>query len=269
MYMGLRQPSEATENLLLTYPCDLPVIVTLKAMLASHWRLALISSMPLVQRLLPVLAGSVFTVDLTSSPDHFHIIIAGAQFKAIVGMLCAYLVLIPFVWPGLDRRLPIVPVCIADAITLFYDSTLVRDSHNIFLPQRRMDEERWHMQYRLCLAERKYGFGVYPGRYSALHIGIDDVYGYGEDDTDKEVRFLAPLRPPMRPHRRLLKRMGDWTAQKFKIKRQPTLKEEELEVLQRLHSDIQDTITSTTTAVETVKDQNSSRANNVSRAPRL
>jgi Protein of unknown function (DUF3433) len=237
LYMGLRQPSPATENLLLGYPCDLPVLITLRALGAGHWRLALTSVMPLVQRVLPILAGSLLTVNTTTSKQHFHITIAATPFKVAVGMLCAYLVLIPIVWPGLDRRLPILPRCIADSIVLFYDSTLVRK--DAFLP-RRMDEQRWHMKYRLCLDERRYGFGIYPGRYGALHFGIDDVYGYHEDE--KGLRFVAPLKPPMRLYRRWLKKAGVWSAKKLHIKRQPTLHEEELEVLQRLQTHLQESV---------------------------
>ena len=231
LYMGLRQPSPATENLLLGYPCDLPVVITLRAVGAGHWRLALASVMPLVQRVLPVLAGSILTVDTTTSKQHFQINIAPAQFKAVVGMLCAYLILIPIVWPGPDRKLPILPLCIADSIVLFYDSTLVRK--DAFLP-RHMSEQRWHMTYRLCLEERRYGFGIYPGRYGALHYGIDDVYGYHEGE--KGLRFVAPLKPPTRLYRRWLKRAGVWSAKKLHIKRQPTLREEELEALNRLRT---------------------------------
>lgn len=234
--MGLRQPSPATENLLLGYTCDLPVLVTLKALGAGHWRLALTSAMPLVQRVLPILVGSLLTVDTTTSKQHFHITIAATPFKAVVGMLCTYLFLIPIVWPGLDRRLPILPSCIADPIVLFYESTLVRK--DAFLP-RRMDEQRWHMKYRLCLDERRYGFGIYPGRNGALHLGIDDVYGYHQDE--KGLRFVAPLKPPMRLHRLWLKKAGVWLAKLLHIKRQPTLHDEELEVLQRLQTHLQET----------------------------
>jgi hypothetical protein len=237
LYMGLRQPSPATENLLLGYPCDLPVLITLRALGAGHWRLALTSVMPLVQRVLPILVGSLLTVDTTTSKQHFYITIAATSLKAVVGMLCAYLVLIPIVWPGPDRRLPILPLCIADSIVLFYDSTLVRK--DTFLP-RRMDEQRWHMKYRLCLDERRYGFGIYPGRYGALHFGIDDVYGYHEDE--KGLRFVAPLKPPMRFYRRWLKKVGVWSARKLHIKRQPTLHEEEFEALQRLQMHLQETV---------------------------
>jgi hypothetical protein len=216
--MGLRQPSPVQQNLLLGYPCDLPVVITLKALAAQHWRLALTSIMPLVQRVLPILAGSLLTVNATQSEGPFDVVIAALPFKAATGMLCGYLVLIPLLWPGLDRRLPIAPVCIADSIVLFYDSTLVRK--DAFLPHR-MNEERWHMKYRLCLEERSYGFGVYPGRYGGLHVGIDDVYGYHEDA--KGLRFVTPLKPPMRFYRQWLKKFGWWFARKFRIRRQPTL----------------------------------------------
>ena len=234
-YMGLRQPSCATENLLLGYPGDLPVVVTIRALSNQHWRLALTSIMPLVQRLLPILSNSIFTIDTTSSPDRFQINIVALPFKIVTGMLCAYLVLIPVVWPGPSRRLPMIPVCIANAIVYFYDSTLVRK--DAFLPAR-LDEQRWHMKYRLCLEERLYGFGIYTGRYGALHIGIDDVYGYPGDEIG--FRFVAPLKPPMRRYRRWLRGMIKWSAKKLSIKRQPTFHEEELQALQRLHTTLQD-----------------------------
>lgn len=60
-YMGLRLPSAATENLLLGYICDLPILITVKALVARHWRLALTSAMPLIHRALHILAGSMLT----------------------------------------------------------------------------------------------------------------------------------------------------------------------------------------------------------------
>lgn len=236
-YMGLRQPSPASENLLLGYPCDLPVLITLRALGAGHWRLAFISMMPLVQRALQILAGSLLTVDTTTSNQYFHINVAATSFNAAVGMLCTYLILIPVFWPGLDRRLPILPLRIADSIALFYESTLVRK--DAFLP-RRMNEQRWHMEYRLCLDERLYGFGIYPGRSKALHLGIDDVYGYHEDA--KGLRFVTPLKPPMRLYRRWLIKAGVWSAKMLHIKRHPTLDKEESEAMQRLQIELLETV---------------------------
>lgn len=88
------------------------------------------------------------------------------------------------------------------------------------------------MKYRLCLEERKYGFGIYPGRYGALHLGIDDVYGYNEDE--KGLRFVVPVKPPMRFYRRWFKSAVVSISKRLHIKRQPTLHEEELEALERL-----------------------------------
>ena len=56
------------------------------------------------------------------------------------------------------------------------------------------------MVYRLCLEERKYSFGIYPGRNRALHLGIDDAFG--RDEGEKGMRMVTPLEPPKRPHRR-------------------------------------------------------------------
>lgn len=86
----------------------------------------------------------------------------------------AYLLLVPTVWHGLDRRPPIFPTRIVDSICLFYDSTLTCGS--AFQP-RHVGEERWQMGYRLCVEERQYGFGIYPGSYGTLHLGIDNAYG--------------------------------------------------------------------------------------------
>jgi hypothetical protein len=103
-----------------------------------------------------------------------------------------------------------------------------------------MDEQRWHMKYRLCLDERRYGFGIYSGQYGALHFGIDDVYGY--EEVGKGLRFVAPLKPPMRFYRRWLKAPGIWAAKKLHIKRQPTFHEEELMALQTLQTNLQESV---------------------------
>lgn len=66
------------------------------------------------------------------------------------------------------------------------------------------------------------------------------MYGYHEDE--KGLRFVAPLKPPMRFYRRWLKKVGVWSARKLHIKRQPTLHEEEFEALKRLQTHLQETI---------------------------
>ena len=234
-YMGLRQPSPAKENLLLGYTCDLPVVISIKAFGAGHWRLALTSTMALVQRVFQVLVGSLLTIDTTTSASSFHIIFAATQFKAILGLLASHLIIIPFLWPGLDRRLPIMPRRIADQIVLFYDSTLVQSE--TFLP-RRTDEERWHMEYRLCLEERLYAFGIYAGINGALHLGMDDAFT--SKDGDKEIRTVAPVKPPKRLYRRWLGRARDLVLRTLGIDRQPVLTREEQDALERLDPCLQE-----------------------------
>lgn len=237
-FMGLRTPSPATENLLLGYSCDLPVVITIKALANKHWRLAFTSLMPLVQRIVPIIGGSIFSITPTSQDRFFIGVSLALPFKAVTGILLTYLVLIPIAWPGLDRRLPVKPLCIANLWVLFYDSTLIRK--DAFLP-RTMNEQRWHMEYRLCLEERRYGFGFYKGRCNAIHIGIDDVYGHSSDEIG--FRFVAPLKPPMRWYRTWLKSVWIWSCKKMKIKRQPTFSPEELESQERLYLELQETRT--------------------------
>ena len=234
-YMGLRQPTPAHQNLLLGYSCDLPVVITLKALIAGHWMLALTSAMPLVQKTLQVLLGSLLTIDTTTSTTEFSITFAALEFKAVLCILCAYLILIPLVWPGLNRRLPVKPLCIADSIVMFYDSTLTR--REAFLPKH-IHKDRWHMEYRLCLAERKYGFGIYHGRNGELNIGIDDAYSCREDK--KGLRFVTPVKPPMRLYRRWMRRFVNWPAEKMRIQRQPILNEEEADALNRLQNHLKE-----------------------------
>lgn len=227
-FMGLRQPSPADQNLLLEYSTTLPVLTTFTALGAKHWRLALFTAMSLLNKLFVVFVGSLIVIAPSETlPDGHHIGFSYGAFMACLSFVLAYLVLIPYAWPGLDRRLPWLPSSILGWLYFFHASSLT--ANDAFLP-RRPKEERWQMESRLKLQEQLYAFGIYPGRDGATHLGIDSAYSYGPGP--ERVRTVVPVLPPRRLYRRWLRRMQYWILRLCRKDLRPDQTQEELDTIQ-------------------------------------
>lgn len=225
-FMGMRQPQPANENLLLGYSCSLPGAITVEALTAKHWRLALLSTMPLVQKLLVILLSATFANEPRKNARGVFVTVDSPTFLGAFAIIVAYVFLIPYAHPGLDRRLPHIPTCIAEFVLFFYDSTLVRSS--IFLPHT-LHEERWHMVYRLRLAERRYAFGLYRGTNHSVHLGFDDVCAEHDGEA---LQIVTPVPSPTRWYRRQLKALGMTLSKILGLRSKPRPEQaEELKLL--------------------------------------
>lgn len=225
-FMGLRQPSPVDQNLLLEYSTTLPVLTTFTALRAKHWRLALFTAMSLVNKLFVVFVGSLIVIAPSEKiPNGHHIGFSYGAFMACLSFVLAYLVLIPYAWPGLDRRLPWLPASISAWLYFFHASSLT--ANDAFRP-RRTKEERWQMISRLRLQEQLYAFGIYPGRDGAVHLGIESAYSY----VPEKVRIVVPILPPRRLHQRWLRRVQYWILRLCRKDLPPDQKQEELDTIQ-------------------------------------
>ena len=102
--------ARATHSLLTAYPAQAPLLVSLRALLARHLRVALLSFLTPFAWALPVLAGGLFTAQFVLSAD------AGAgavRVRADPGALYALTALLvvhalgwAVLWPGQARRVP-------------------------------------------------------------------------------------------------------------------------------------------------------------------
>ena len=217
-FMDLQQPAPAIDTLFLDYSCDLPIVVTYKALSANHWRLALASTMPIVHRIFQVLVGTLFTVNSNPAKTVYHVSIFAPTVVLLICFSSVYLLTILLLWRGKNYHLPVQPLRIADPIVLFYDSTLILK--DAFLPKD-LHEERWHIQYRLCLEERRYAFGTYPGRTGAPHIGIDDAY----EGIENEILRVQPLTGASSSDWQWTRDVRAWFGKKLRLKRRATFYE--------------------------------------------
>lgn len=204
-YINLISPQPASDNLLLDYSFQLPYIVTYSAMKNKHWKVARVSAVALLQRLLPILVGaSIQITDWSISRDSHHYVVSASfpQFIIIIIWLLVYAVMIPyeFLEVGHKRNLPRNYHSIADILSWTYASRLLRkDDSNEYedgkltgnpfntvkssrpeTSDRWYDgfqSERWYMEARLRMSCQKYQFGLYkstthPDRYC---MGIDEA----------------------------------------------------------------------------------------------
>jgi Protein of unknown function (DUF3433) len=192
-FIGMREPKPAAENILLDYTCLPPGIVTYTAIVNSHWKVARVSAISLVQRLLPIIvAGMVTVVD-----NHDHRTVYASFPLLIISMifLGSYVILIPLevMEDGLKRHLPRNYSAIADLISWCYASSLLRCDA---LAASGHDFERWQMEAALRLKRHSYQFGVYR---SKLHPGTHCV---GFDEADEAEPVDLPDQKSLRRRRR-------------------------------------------------------------------
>ncbi|KAH7419502.1 hypothetical protein BKA64DRAFT_650976 [Cadophora sp. MPI-SDFR-AT-0126] len=177
-FMYKDSPQPASENLLLDYNCALPYIVTYTALTNKHWKVARISALAPLQRLLPILVGG--SISVVDNGDYTCTCSASLPlFIVIIIWLSAYIFLIPYeiLEGGYKRHLPRNYCSIGDILSWTYASKLLNrgDLFDIDLldDERR---ERWHFQAKLQLACKKYLFGLYRSttRKDAFCMGIDE-----------------------------------------------------------------------------------------------
>jgi Protein of unknown function (DUF3433) len=181
-----KEAKPASENILLGYQSDLPVVVSIKAAMNSHWRVAHLSALSLLANLLPVLIAAAFTV--TPGTENVTIRTSIEVFYAVFAFLCLYLISIPFAWTPRRRRLPRIITTIADVITFCYASELMTDP--IFDLQRKEDT-REHMECKIFLAEHKYLFGKYLGTDGKRHLGFS-ISREIEESKAQSVEWINP-----------------------------------------------------------------------------
>lgn len=207
-YINLISPHPASDNLLLDYSFQLPYIVTYSALRNKHWKVARVSAVALLQRLLPILVGaSIEIVNFDTKPvdldfDPHVVFISFPQCIIIIIWLLFYAVIIPYevLEAGHKRNLPRNYHSIADILSWTYASRLLRkddaDRHengkltgNPFNAVKSSEpetdgrwykgfqSEKWYMEARLRMSGQKYQFGLYestthPDRYC---VGIDEA----------------------------------------------------------------------------------------------
>ncbi|KAI9856659.1 MAG: hypothetical protein M1813_008806 [Trichoglossum hirsutum] len=180
-FIGLRKPGFAAENLLLDYNCLPPIIVTYTAITNKHWKVAFVSSMSLLQRLLPIIVAGMVAVIAVDSDSSSSTIYVSLPLSCIALLyLAVYCVAIWYVVrsDGFSRHLPRNYTSIADLVSWCYASSLLHSepAFDVSKPEESGPMgERWHMESRLRLRGYRYLFGVHPSELdkNTFCLGID------------------------------------------------------------------------------------------------
>ena len=170
--------SAAQHSLLLSYPSQLPLLVTFRAIANGDFKVAWISFISTASLAIPVLAGGVFTAQFFSNSSSIRIAACMPAYYTLCVFLAVYAVSFLIIWPKRKRYLPHSVRTLADLLSFLYASPLlvsdpalahIRTKADLvgrlmFPPQGLEDTA-----YR----EARYGFGIYIGRDGREHLGID------------------------------------------------------------------------------------------------
>lgn len=199
-FINLVSPRLASDNLLLDYNCQLPYIVTYSAIMNKDWKVARVSAVAPLQRLLPIIVGA--SIQVVDNDGTCTITASVPQFIIIIWLL-VYVAIIPYevLETGHKRHLPRNYSSIADILSWTYASRLLRkdvsekfedgelagNPFDVLKSSRTESDhsyegfqiERWYMEARLRLSCQEYQFGLYkstthPDTYC---IGIDEAQG--------------------------------------------------------------------------------------------
>jgi len=179
----------AKHSLLLSYPSDLPLFVTIKALLNKHPRLALITLTSTVTVAIPILAGGIFTALYYPSSRTIRMTTLMPAFYALIAFCALYTVSLLAIWPRRIRYLPHGIATLGEQISFQYQSPLLADSGLRDVKYKedlaRMvvsgDQEVGGVDGN-GLGETRYGFGVFVGRDGREHLGIERVRRAGRED---------------------------------------------------------------------------------------
>lgn len=166
----------AEKSLLLSYQACLPIEVTIRALLAGHYKVAWISFMSFVFLAIPVLSGGVFIALWYPSQEQVRISSCLPAFYALVALCGLYALSFLVIWPRRRRYLPHDISTLADLISFLYQSPLLTDKL-LREPRAKTD-----LVTRLLVTPPGqqeapvYGFGIYKGLDGRDHLGIDRVH---------------------------------------------------------------------------------------------
>ncbi|KAG9608164.1 hypothetical protein KCU77_g3902, partial [Aureobasidium melanogenum] len=118
----------AEKSLLLSYAADAPFIVTLKAAVNGHIRVALLSFVTIIASLLPILAGGVFWSQFYIDQQRVRVSAHMTAFYPLTVFLVIYALAYILVFAGHKRALPNRGITLADTISLLHQSRLLNDA---------------------------------------------------------------------------------------------------------------------------------------------
>ncbi|KAL8758890.1 MAG: hypothetical protein Q9184_003785 [Pyrenodesmia sp. 2 TL-2023] len=173
---GSTRGSPAVESLLIDYTACLPIEVTIKALLAGHYKVSWISFISLLSATLPVLSGGVFTAQYFIPTQEVRVAAAMSGYYALVVFVVIYSLSFLIIWPTKKRRLPHDIRTLGQILSFVYESYLLDDAA-FWQPRSKVDLVT-RLLGRLTgdSGSSRYAFGVYMGRDGREHLGIDRLH---------------------------------------------------------------------------------------------
>ena len=204
-FAGMSTPAPATENMLLDYPTQMPIAITIRAVDRGHWRVALFSLLSVTATVPPIIASGIFvaSTNATGVVVRLHPI----SFWATFSFLILFILCIGCARPTTAYRLPWCIWNIAN-LMLFCNQSRILDDEILEKPVFSANdplEERIHMESRIHLAKQKYVFGLYLGKDGKRHLGFDVAERQGPLGQVESVEIV-------RPGRALYLAPGGWTV---------------------------------------------------------
>ncbi|KAL9122145.1 MAG: hypothetical protein Q9187_001299 [Circinaria calcarea] len=163
----------AQDSLLLDYGSGLPVVVTVKAALARHYKVAWVSFVGLMSITLPILAGGVFTAQFFVGSQSVREAACVPAYNALVVFVVIYALSFLVIWPTRKRYLPYNIRVLGNIISLGYPSSLCgdaafRDPHSrIDLVTRLLSRPKGQRE------DRRFAFGAFRARDGREAWGVD------------------------------------------------------------------------------------------------
>lgn len=117
----------AKHSILLSYPFDLPFIITLKALANKHFKVAVISLVSTISLSIPILAGGIFTALYYPTDHSIRMTSLMPAFYALVAFCGVYVLSLLAAWPRRIRCLPHGIGTLGEQISFLYRSEVVRD----------------------------------------------------------------------------------------------------------------------------------------------
>ncbi|KAL9608130.1 MAG: hypothetical protein Q9167_007022 [Letrouitia subvulpina] len=167
---------QAESSILLDYVACLPGEVTVRAVLAGHYKVAWISFISLMSITLPVLSGGIFTAQFFVETQDIRMAASMPGYYALVVFVVLYSLSFLAIWPTKKRSLPHDISTLGQIISYVYGSQLMDDAA-FWQPRSKTD-----LVTRLLggltgdRGSSRYAFGVYTGRDGKEHLGIDRLH---------------------------------------------------------------------------------------------
>ncbi|KAI4165290.1 MAG: hypothetical protein LQ342_001158 [Letrouitia transgressa] len=167
---------QAESSILLDYVACLPGEVTIRALLAGHYKVAWISFTSVVSITLPVLSGGIFTAQFFVETQDVRMAASMPGYYALVVFVVLYGLSFLTIWPTKKRSLPHDISTLGQIISYVYGSQLMNDAA-FWQPRSKTD-----LVTRLLgsltgdRGSSRYAFGVYRGQDGKEHLGIDRLH---------------------------------------------------------------------------------------------